>query len=90
MRKTISELKPFVHQSFKNSKDRVILLESRFPKLIFAYKKFFKIIKKISKEKEIYDEIVKGDFFAIKGIHDLEHYERIVREVDLKYKIVFV
>ena len=55
--------------------------EKRYPKLIYAYKKFFSTLNKLITNDNIYDEIANHDLYIIKDKHSLENYERILREV---------
>lgn len=73
---------------FKNKKNenketkKCIYLESRYPKLIYAYKKFFKNLKKLIKhglnKKNYINDVIdskNNDFYVLKEKHSLESYE---------------
>lgn len=58
-----------------------VVLEKRFPKLLYSYKKFFLTLNKLLKNADFYDEIAKHDIYVLKEKHSLENYEQILREV---------
>jgi len=73
------------------------LIESRFPKLIYAYKKFFKHLDKILKEKDntqlstnvnendIFISSRSEDLFVEANAHSLEKYEKSILQVSKFY-----
>ena len=79
-----ADVKPLLY-SMKNN-EKIELLESRYPKLIFAYKKFFKTFKKMIFTTETFNQIANGDIFATKEKHSLAEFERILREVKFRIK----
>lgn len=70
------------HRAKKRLKIKMILIESRYPKLIASYKKFFSVLKMIVKSNERFDEIFKNDIFVNKKIHNIRLFEDVLKEVD--------
>ena len=67
------------------------LIESRYPKLIYAFKKFFKSLKKLAiSNTETSNELTKVDLYALKERHNLIELERILREVNFKMEIIIL
>ena len=60
-------------------------LEKRYPKLIYAYKKFFINLNKLVKNSEFYNECARNDIYVIEQKHSLENYDKILREVRIDY-----
>ena len=72
--------KPLI-KKIKIASSKSILTESRYPKIIYAFKKFFSILKKIIQSNEIFDEILQNDIYANKDKHNLAEFENILKEV---------
>ena len=74
-----------INHIYKKEEDSLkkVLIESRYPKLIFAYKKFFSILNKIMNSNQYFDEVLRNDIFAIKDKHNLCEFEKVLREVIL-------
>jgi hypothetical protein len=77
-----------INHIYKKEEDSLkkVLIESRYPKLIFAYKKFFSILNKIMKSSHYFDEVLRNDIFTIKDKHNLCEFENVLREVILANK----
>ena len=56
-------------------------LDSRYPKLIYSFKKFFKLLKTKTESKEYFDQLIDSDFYAISDRHSLEEFEDILIQV---------
>jgi hypothetical protein len=52
-----------------------VFLKSRFPKLIYSFKKFFKLLEVVSIKKDFIEDFAKNDLFIFKDRQSLESYE---------------
>lgn len=68
-------------RKFVVEKEKITIMENRYPKLIYAFRKFFSILGKIHQSKNQFDHILYNDIFAVKEKHNLGEYESILREV---------
>ena len=60
------------------------LVESRFPKLIYAYQKFFKILIKLKGESDFQElKEINEDIFVRNKSHSLARYEIILKQVTI-------
>ena len=58
-------------------------LDSRYPKLLYAFKKFYKILNRLAKNKNAFNDVTREDIFALYDRHSLEKYEKIIQEYRL-------
>ena len=63
----------------------ILILEKRYPKLIYSYKKFFLTLNKLLKQSDFYDELAKFDIYVLKEKHSLGNYEQILKDVNMSF-----